>query len=192
MNTHGQCRRRVVTGTHLCPTECQSVIRLSKIDAAFLPFNALEILICRTTFSGCAADSRTWSAPPSDSLRPAPFWFLGRYRGRVNVGSAYRLFFGIVPLRAGGHEGLSGQYTIGATDSYNAKVTDGFGKLRRGGKGQVGKLLITKGNLGEDLFFGFVNEGGLRLQCVPTISVSTIGCARRWCSFAGWCSFAHD
>jgi hypothetical protein len=40
----------------------------------------------------------------------------------INVGSAYRLFFDVVPLRAGRHEGLSGQYTIGATDSYNAKI----------------------------------------------------------------------
>jgi hypothetical protein len=27
------------------------------------------------------------------SLRQAPFWFLGRDRGRINNGSAYRLLF---------------------------------------------------------------------------------------------------
>ncbi len=40
----------------------------------------------------------------------------------INVGSAYRLFLGIVPLRGSSTEGLSGQFTIGATDSYNARV----------------------------------------------------------------------
>ena len=71
---------------------------------------------------------RTWSAPPSDSLRPAPVWSLRRNGGRVNVGIAYRLFFDVVPLRASRTEGLSGQYTIGATDSYNARVHDGWAK----------------------------------------------------------------
>jgi hypothetical protein len=40
----------------------------------------------------------------------------------INVGSAYRLFFDVVPLRGSSTEGLSGQYMIGTTDSYNAKV----------------------------------------------------------------------
>ena len=37
----------------------------------------------------------------------------------INVGSAYRLFFNVVPLRASRTEGLNGQYTMGATDSYD-------------------------------------------------------------------------
>ena len=72
-------------------------------------------------FKGCAADSE--HGAPHDLIRSDQrlFWSLGRNRGRVNVGSAYRLFFDVVPLRASRTEGLSGQYTIGATDSYNGR-----------------------------------------------------------------------
>jgi hypothetical protein len=55
-------------------------------------------------------------------------WSLSRDWGRVNVGIAYRLFLDLVLLRASRTEGLSGQFMIGATDSYDARVHCGRAK----------------------------------------------------------------
>jgi hypothetical protein len=74
----------------------------------------------------------------------------------INVGSAYRLFFNVVPLRASRTGGLSGQYTIGATDSYDAKVADGSGKPRVAKEKPGGNILIINEIQFQCLFFAFV------------------------------------
>ena len=59
----------------------------------------------------------------------------------INIGSAYRLFFDVVPLRASRTEGLSGQYTMGVTDSYDWKVACGVWESALGIWGIARKVL---------------------------------------------------
>ncbi len=80
----------------------------------------LVIQTRRATLAGCAADLREHGALHhlirSDQRL---FGFSEGTGAAINVGSAYRLFLGIVPLRGSSTEGLSGQFMIGATDSYD-------------------------------------------------------------------------
>jgi hypothetical protein len=98
------------------------------------------------TIAGCAANSEHGAPHHLIRSEQRRFGLSAGTGAAINVGSAYRLFFGVVPLRGSSTEGLSGQYTIGATDSYNAKVADGSGKPTVKRKGQAGKVLIIRGN----------------------------------------------
>ncbi len=123
--------------------DCQRTTGRSPLQVR--PFFGVKLVIQtrRATLAGCTADLREHGALHhlirSDQRR---FGLSAGTGAAINVGSAYRLFFGVVPLRGSSTEGLSGQYTIGATDSYNAKVADGSGKLRRSESGRAGKVLI--------------------------------------------------
>ena len=109
------------------------------------------------TIAGRAADSEH-GAPHhlirSDQRR---FGLSAGTGAAINVGSAYRLFYDVVPLRASRTEGLSGQYTIGATDSYNAKVADGSGELRGEPKGRGGQGADNTGQSRSDIYFSILS-----------------------------------
>ena len=77
----------------------------------------------------------------------------------INVGSAYRLFFDVVPLRASRTEGLSGQYTIGATDSYNAKLTRGPSDADAAERALRLQLIDREEKQGLNIYFGLLSPG---------------------------------
>lgn len=103
-------RRRPAGQNGQSPETTYSVVKhpLAGVLYRYGPSSEQSLLsnLPRDLFEAARQMSRTWSTPPSDSLRPALFGSLGRYRGRVNVGSAYRLFFDVVPLRASRMKGL--------------------------------------------------------------------------------------
>ena len=65
----------------------------------------------------------------------------------------------LVPLRGSSTEGLSGQFTIGATDSYNARVADGLRELMVGGKESGGQGIDNKEKSRLRFIFGFCHRG---------------------------------